>query len=242
MGYGFPVRVPMIDIHTIGAGGGSIARVNAAGILQVGPESAGAAPDPSATAAAARNRRRPMRTCARPAEPGGAARRRRGRPHARPACARSSTRRSARTSGSTPDEVASAIVRGRERQDGRRDPHGVARSAATIRATSCCSRSAAPGRSTPWRSRASWRSRRCSCRRGPASPRRSAASWPTSATTSCRRSTRTCCAWTSARRGRSWPRQVDEGRRLLASEGVEVETRRPCSTRPTCSTSARLTC
>jgi N-methylhydantoinase A len=38
------VRVPMIDIHTIGAGGGSIARVNAAGILQVGPESAGADP------------------------------------------------------------------------------------------------------------------------------------------------------------------------------------------------------
>jgi N-methylhydantoinase A len=44
MGYGLPVRVPMIDIHTIGAGGGSIARVNAGGILQVGPESAGADP------------------------------------------------------------------------------------------------------------------------------------------------------------------------------------------------------
>jgi len=46
MGYGLPVRVPMIDIHTIGAGGGSIARVNSAGILQVGPESAGAEPGP----------------------------------------------------------------------------------------------------------------------------------------------------------------------------------------------------
>jgi N-methylhydantoinase A len=44
MGYGLPVRVPIIDIHTIGAGGGSIARVSAAGILQVGPESAGADP------------------------------------------------------------------------------------------------------------------------------------------------------------------------------------------------------
>ena len=41
-----PLRVPMIDIHTIGAGGGSIARVNPAGILQVGPESAGSAPGP----------------------------------------------------------------------------------------------------------------------------------------------------------------------------------------------------
>lgn len=46
MGYGLPVRVPMIDIHTIGAGGGSIAKVNTAGILQVGPESAGADPGP----------------------------------------------------------------------------------------------------------------------------------------------------------------------------------------------------
>jgi N-methylhydantoinase A len=44
--YGLPVRVPMIDIHTIGAGGGSIARVDAAGILRVGPESAGASPGP----------------------------------------------------------------------------------------------------------------------------------------------------------------------------------------------------
>jgi N-methylhydantoinase A len=48
MGYGLPVRVPMIDIHTIGAGGGSIARVSSAGILQVGPESAGAEPGPIA--------------------------------------------------------------------------------------------------------------------------------------------------------------------------------------------------
>jgi N-methylhydantoinase A len=44
--YGVPVRVPMVDIHTIGAGGGSIARVDAGGILRVGPESAGADPGP----------------------------------------------------------------------------------------------------------------------------------------------------------------------------------------------------
>lgn len=41
-----PVRVPMIDIRTIGAGGGSIARVEAGGRLTVGPESAGARPGP----------------------------------------------------------------------------------------------------------------------------------------------------------------------------------------------------
>lgn len=43
---GLPVRVPVIDIHTVGAGGGSVARVDAAGGLRVGPESAGAAPGP----------------------------------------------------------------------------------------------------------------------------------------------------------------------------------------------------
>jgi N-methylhydantoinase A len=46
LAYAVPVRVPMIDIHTIGAGGGSIARINHAGILQVGPESAGSFPGP----------------------------------------------------------------------------------------------------------------------------------------------------------------------------------------------------
>jgi N-methylhydantoinase A len=42
----WPIQLPMVDIHTIGAGGGSIARVNAAGGLTVGPESAGALPGP----------------------------------------------------------------------------------------------------------------------------------------------------------------------------------------------------
>lgn len=46
LAYGVPVRVPMIDMHTIGAGGGSIARVDAAGILRVGPQSAGSEPGP----------------------------------------------------------------------------------------------------------------------------------------------------------------------------------------------------
>src|SRR6185369_1525000 len=44
---GFPIRVPMLDIHTMGAGGGSIARVDAGGLLRVGPESAGADPGPA---------------------------------------------------------------------------------------------------------------------------------------------------------------------------------------------------
>jgi N-methylhydantoinase A len=43
---GFSVGVPMLDIHTVGAGGGSLARFDAAGVLRVGPESAGADPGP----------------------------------------------------------------------------------------------------------------------------------------------------------------------------------------------------
>jgi N-methylhydantoinase A len=43
---GFPVKTPMLDIHTVGAGGGSLARVDAGGSLRVGPESAGADPGP----------------------------------------------------------------------------------------------------------------------------------------------------------------------------------------------------
>jgi N-methylhydantoinase A len=45
---GFPVMLPMIDIHTIGAGGGSIAYIDRGGAFRVGPESAGADPGPAA--------------------------------------------------------------------------------------------------------------------------------------------------------------------------------------------------
>lgn len=44
---GYPVAVPMVDMHTIGAGGGSIAWVDEGGLLQVGPQSAGATPGPA---------------------------------------------------------------------------------------------------------------------------------------------------------------------------------------------------
>ena len=44
----FPLRAPMLDIHTVGAGGGSLARIDRAGSLRVGPQSAGADPGPVA--------------------------------------------------------------------------------------------------------------------------------------------------------------------------------------------------
>jgi N-methylhydantoinase A len=44
---GYPLRLPMVDVHTIGAGGGSIAWIDAGGALRVGPRSAGASPGPA---------------------------------------------------------------------------------------------------------------------------------------------------------------------------------------------------
>lgn len=44
---GYPARIPMIDIVTVGAGGGSIARIDEGGALKVGPKSAGATPGPA---------------------------------------------------------------------------------------------------------------------------------------------------------------------------------------------------
>ena len=45
--WGRPIQIPMLDIRSIGAGGGSIARIDAGGMLVVGPESAGASPGPA---------------------------------------------------------------------------------------------------------------------------------------------------------------------------------------------------
>ncbi len=44
---GLPMRIPTVDVHTVGAGGGSIARIDEGGALRVGPESAGADPGPA---------------------------------------------------------------------------------------------------------------------------------------------------------------------------------------------------
>ncbi|HUJ92018.1 MAG TPA: hydantoinase/oxoprolinase family protein [Gaiellaceae bacterium] len=44
---GLPIRLPTVDVHTVGAGGGSLVRVDAGGAVRVGPESAGAHPGPA---------------------------------------------------------------------------------------------------------------------------------------------------------------------------------------------------
>jgi len=50
---GLPIRLPSLDVHTIGAGGGSIARIDPGGALVVGPQSAGAIPGPACYAVVA---------------------------------------------------------------------------------------------------------------------------------------------------------------------------------------------
>ncbi len=102
---GFPLLLPMIDIHTIGAGGGSIAYVDHGGAFRVGPRSAGAVPGPAAYGrggdAADRDRRQSR---ARPARQGRFPRRqheaRRGRRASRRS--RSWPTRSAWTSSTRP--------------------------------------------------------------------------------------------------------------------------------------------
>jgi len=44
---GFPIRLPTVDLHTVGAGGGSLVRVDSGGAIRVGPQSAGAQPGPA---------------------------------------------------------------------------------------------------------------------------------------------------------------------------------------------------
>lgn len=58
---GYPIKVPVVDIVEIGAGGGSIAWIDPAGALKVGPRSAGAEPGPAAMDAAAARQRSLMR-------------------------------------------------------------------------------------------------------------------------------------------------------------------------------------
>ena len=158
--YGLPIHVPMVDVRSIGAGGGSIASINAAGMLQVGPQSAGSEPGPICygrggelptitDANLVLGRLDPERLLAvtRPGHAGARAR------HLRDA-AGAAARLERGRGGSRRDPA-------RQHAHGRRHPHGVAVARATIRATSRCSPSAAPGRCTRWRWRRSWPCPRC---------------------------------------------------------------------------------
>jgi N-methylhydantoinase A/oxoprolinase/acetone carboxylase beta subunit len=186
--YAMPIHVPMVDVQTVGAGGGSIARLDDAGLIRVGPESAGARTGADllwARRHRADDHRR--QSGARTAQPEPAAGGR--QPDPGRGCARRlrGTHRQADRHGRHAGGGRRAEAR--QHEDGRRRSAWCRSPRATIRAISRCSPSGAPGRCTPPRWRANSRSRRCWCRRGRASPMRSAAWWPTSATISCAPST-----------------------------------------------------
>ena len=215
-----PIHVPMVDVHTIGAGGGSIASVDAAGMLRVGPESAGARPgpicygrggtEPTITDAnLVLGRLNPDRLLGvdhpvtldhvRGADRG------EGRQAARPRCRCRGGRHPAH----------------RQRPHGRRDPPGLAVArprSARLRAVRLRRRGAAARHGAGARAR---QSRPCWCRPGPASPTRWAASWPTCATTMCARSTSRLSAIDDADDRRHLCRAGGEGGRHRR-EGVPV--------------------
>ena len=107
-GAGELLRIPTIDIAEVGAGGGSLAWLDPAGGLQVGPRSAGAAPGPGVLRARRRGADRHRRERLPRLHPGGAARRRRDHGLARARRAGARARRRSR-SGSRPTEVAAGI-------------------------------------------------------------------------------------------------------------------------------------
>ena len=232
--YAMPIHVPMVAVHTVGAGGGSIARVDASGLIQVGPESAGANPGPICYG---RGGTEPTITdanlAARPARPETAARgrcagdgrageedfRREDRPRRRP------RRRRCRGRG----------AQARQPQDGRRDPHGLGVAAATTPGTSRFSPSVAQGRCMRRRSRANSACRPCWCRRVRASPTRWAAWSPTSGTTSSTRSTSRCRCSTKPGCATSCSRHRRRGRGADRQGGGRRPRRSARSIPPTCS-------
>ena len=157
-GSGFPVSVPSVDLVEIGAGGGSLARVDQFGLLKVGPESGGADPGPASLRP---RRHRPgghrRRRAPGPARPGRLPRRR----HA----ARRLARRGRGAGASPPrSRSASSTPRRASTRSSTRTWRGRRACTRSSRASTCAaspsSRSAAPARCTP----AAWPS--CSSRHG----------------------------------------------------------------------------
>ena len=216
-----PIHVPMVDVHTIGAGGGSIAYVDDAGMLQVGPESAGATPGPICYG---RGGERATITDANlvlgrlsPASSWASIVRSRWS-----ACTRSSTRRSAAARARSRSRGGSGHPH-RQRPDGRRDPHGEPRPRprpARLRAVRVRRR----GPAARGRARARARdSQGASSRRDRGSPTRSAAWSPTCATTSSAPSTGCFPKSTDALVRRILDEQIAEGRATIERERVAVD-------------------
>ena len=220
-GSGLPIKAPVIDMIEIGAGGGSIAHVDALGLLKVGPRSAGADPGPACYGLGGRSRPSPTRISSSaisiPDSSSAAACASSGRPP------RSRWPRSPVGSDSTPSRRHGASTRSCARTWRRRRGCTSSRRAATRVATRWWP-SVARARRTRRASPGSWASARSSCRprRGP--PRRWGSWWRRSASSSSPRS-RVCLA--SSISGRSIASSTTSRRRGARS------SRRPGWRRPT---------
>ena len=181
--YAMPIHVPMVDVRTVGAGGGSIARVDAGGMLRVGPESAGSTPGPicygrGGTRVTISDANLILgRLPAEPLRPGGRGRAGRRWPTQIGGAARPCRSRTA----------AEAVIRHRQHPYGGGDPDGVdlaRRRPARLRAVRLRRRGAAARGGAGARAGGP---EGAGPRAAPASPMRWAAWWPTCGTTSCAR-------------------------------------------------------
>ena len=145
----------MLDIHTVGAGGGSIARVDEGGLLRVGPESAGADPGPACYGkgeqATVTDAHVVLGRIVPRAVPGRRHAHRRGAAAARSVDRAGAPARARRA-------AAQGIIRVANANMERAIRHGFGGARATIPAISACSRLAGAAGCTPARSRTSWAS------------------------------------------------------------------------------------
>ena len=232
-GTGVPVKIPAVDLAEVGAGGGSIAWVDAGGALRVGPRSAGSMPGP---ACYGRGGTEPTVTDANLVlgylDPSGS-----------PAASRSRSTRPRRRSSGSPSRWASTWSRPRAAihdiatRSWRPRSGSSPCSAASTPATSRSSPSAAPARCMRSACRRCSGSARSRCRSPPASPRRSGSSAPTSVSS---------CA-DPHRRPRGRGRVGDRGRVRGAHRAGPCGAGRRAGRRswspvpPTCATAARRT-
>ena len=222
-GSGYPVRFPFVDLAEVSAGGGTIAWIDEAGSLRVGPLSAGADPGPACYGKSERADRYRRQRRARPAESTGVTRRRiSDRCGAR---ARARSTQLALRSAASVEATAEGIVALIDPQ-WRKCCGSLPSSAGSIRESSSWWPSAAADRCTPARSPASWGSLARSFRSIPASSRRAACSTRISTQTTCAPCCRPRRRW-NTRQSSVGSRSASDAPRHRLSNRVRAARRSP---------------